>query len=50
MTPNAGKPQPNKTYVFNVDLMLEGETNALALERLLRLLNQADIEIGRAHV
>ncbi|MFD0716434.1 hypothetical protein [Paenibacillus sp. GCM10027626] len=29
------------TYMFNVDILVEGKTNAIALEQLLHILNQA---------
>lgn len=44
------------TFMFNVDLLVYGESNALAMERLLHLLNQSNfadyriksgIELGR---
>lgn len=33
----------SKPYLFNVDLMIDAETNAQALEKLLRLLHSAEI-------
>lgn len=45
-----------KSFIFNIDLLIEGETNAKALERLLHVLNneaiadfriQSGLQIGR---
>jgi len=39
----------NKSYLFNVDLLIDGESNAQALELLLRLLNDASVSDYRIH-
>ncbi|REE82646.1 hypothetical protein A8990_11710 [Paenibacillus taihuensis] len=36
------KPQKHASaYLFNVDILVQGDTNAIAMEKLLRVLNQA---------
>ncbi|EXX91679.1 hypothetical protein BG53_08755 [Paenibacillus darwinianus] len=39
----AGNNNAQKSFVFNIDVLIEGETNAIALERLLHLLNNEAI-------
>jgi hypothetical protein len=38
-----------KSYLFNVDLLIDSESNAKALELLLRLLNDASVSDYRIH-
>jgi hypothetical protein len=39
----------HKSYIFNVDLMIKGPSNAKAIETLLKLLNQASVADFKIH-
>ncbi|QHW30670.1 hypothetical protein GZH47_07235 [Paenibacillus rhizovicinus] len=41
MTPSDKRANPTTAHLFNVDLLVDGESSAMALERLIHLLNKA---------